>query len=222
MAVKLMHYYTIIPSQNDAYKEFIIKKFIPEINQLGLHTVAGWSVLVGSYSEVILETASSDLDQLEAALKSEEYRHLKSDLLNYIKKYKTKVLMPLKKGREYSIAFVENTIKFNQVWDVITQEEEDYHRYSRFMFHEFYPVLEEIGVHIAGEWEVLIGDGPRTICEGRVKDVCSLITALQEPKFQTVKQKLKTHVENYESRILSFHIQRRKDAHSENYFIMGN
>ncbi|MFU8769388.1 MAG: hypothetical protein ACNA7H_06585 [Desulfotignum sp.] len=220
MAVKLMHYYTIIPSQNEAYKEFIIQKFIPEINRLGLHTVAGWSVLVGSYSEVILETASSDLDQLETALKSEEYRHLKSDLLNYIKKYKTKVLTPLKKGRNYSIDFVENAIKFNQVWDVITRKEDDYQRYTQFMFEEFYPVLEEIGVHIAGEWEVLIGEGPRTICEGRVMDVCSLINALEGTKFRQAKEKLKTYVENYESRILSFHIKRQKHDQSETYHII--
>lgn len=220
MAVKLMHYYTIIPSQKDEYSEFILKKFIPEINRLGLYTVAGWTVLVGSYSEVILETASRDLDQLEAALKSSEYRHLKSDLLNYIKKYKTKMLVPLKKGRDYSTDLIEHTIKFNQVWDVITRKEEDYKRYTQFMFEEFYPVLEEIGVQIAGEWEVLIGEGPRTICEGRVKDVCSLINALEGAKFRKAKEKLKTHVENYESRILSFHIQRQKTGQAETYHII--
>jgi hypothetical protein len=222
MAVKLMHYWTVIPSENQAYADFIINEFIPGINRLGMQTVAGWSVIVGSYSEVILEAVSEDLDQMEVALKSEEYRHLKSDLLNFIKNYKTKILVPLKKDQTYSMDFGADTIKFNQVWDVITREKDDFKQYRQFVTKEFYPVLQQIGVTIASEWEVLIGDGPRTICEGRVDDVGSLISSLQGAGFRKVKDKLKTLVENYESRILSFHIRRQSDGASESYRIMDD
>ncbi|HKK99465.1 MAG TPA: hypothetical protein VJ943_04380 [Desulfotignum sp.] len=222
MAVKMMHYWTVIASENLAYADFIINSFIPGINRLGIHTVAGWSVIVGSYSEVILEVVSEDLDQMEAALKNEKYRHLKSDLLNFIKNYKTKILVPLKKDQIYSMDFAANTIKFNQVWDVITREKDDFKRYRQFVKNEFYPVLEQIGVSIASEWEVLIGDGPRTICEGRVNDVGSLISGLQSARFRQLKDKLKTHVENYESRILSFHIRRQSDGSSESYQIIDD
>lgn len=217
-----MHYWTVIASENIAYADFIINSFIPGINRLGIHTVAGWSVIVGSYSEVILEVVSEDLDQMEAALKNEKYRHLKSDLLNFIKNYKTKILVPLKKDQIYSMDFAANTIKFNQVWDVITREKDDFKRYRQFVKNEFYPVLEQIGVSIASEWEVLIGDGPRTICEGRVNDVGSLISGLQSARFRQLKDKLKTHVENYESRILSFHIRRQSDGSSESYQIIDD
>jgi hypothetical protein len=211
MTVKLMHYWTIIPSKADEYADFIVHKFIPGINGLGLHTAAGWSVLVGSYSEVIVETVSNDLDQLEIALKSTEYRRLKSDLLNYIKRYKTKILVPLKKEAGYSMDIGEKTVKFNQVWDITTREKDDFKKYRQFVLSEYYPVLEEIGIQVAEEWEVLIGDGPRTICEGRVKDVESLISGLQSARFRQAKEALKTRVENYESRILSLHIIRHQN-----------
>lgn len=222
MAVKLMHYWTVIPSENHAYADFIINEFIPGINRLGMQTVAGWSVIVGSYSEVILEAVSEDLDQMEAGLKSIEYRHLKSGLLNFIKNYKTKILVSLEKDQAYSMAFEADTIKFNQVWDVITRKKDDFKRYRQFVTKEFYPVLEQFGVTIASEWEVLIGDGPRTICEGRVNDVGSLISSLQSARFRQVKDKLKTYVENYESRILSFHIRRQSEGSSESYQIMDD
>ncbi len=222
MTVKLMHYWTIIPSQADEYAEFVINRFIPGINGLGVHTVAGWSVLVGSYSEVIVETVSNDLDQLEMALKSLEYRRLKSDLLNYIKHYKTKVLVPLKKEPAYSMDIGEKTVKFNQVWDIITREKEDFKKYRQFVLSEYYPVLEEIGIQVAEEWEVLIGDGPRTICEGRVKDVETLISGLQSAKFRQAKEQLKNRVENYESRILSLHIMRHPDKSPECYDIVDD
>jgi hypothetical protein len=222
MTVKLMHYWTIIPSKADEYAEFIVHKFIPGINGLGVHTVAGWSVLVGSYSEVILETVSNDLDQLEMALKSTEYRRLKSDLLNYIKHYKTKVLVPLKKEQAYSMDVGEKTVKFNQVWDIVTRGKDDFKKYRQFVISEYYPVLEEIGVYVAEEWEVLIGEGPRTICEGRVKNVETLISGLQSVKFRQAKEALKTRVENYESRILSLHIMRHPDKSPERYDIVDD
>ena len=220
MTVKLNHYWTIIPPKNDDYSRFIIKKFIPGVNRLGLHAVAGWSVLVGAYSEIIMETVSSDLDLLERALRSNEYRDLKSELLNFVKKYKTKVLIPTQKDSAYTMDMAEDTVKFNQMWDVITVQKDDYQQYSAYVEEEFYPVLENIGVHVAGEWEVLIGEGPRTICEGRAKHVASLIPKLQSAEFRRAKRKLKKYVENYESRILSFHIQKVKGYKSASYNII--
>jgi hypothetical protein len=217
MTVKLNHYWTIIPPKKNAYSRFIVKKFIPGVNRLGLHAVAGWSMLVGAYSEIIIETVASDLDLLENALRSKEYRELKSNLLNFVKNYKTKVLVPTQKEPAYTMDIAEDTVKFNQVWDVITVQQDDYRQYARYVEEEFYPVLEKIGIHVAGEWEVLIGDGPRIICEGRVTDVASLIPQLQGAEFRRAKQKLKAYVENYRSRILSFHVQKLKGYKSASY-----
>src|SRR5210317_1554364 len=93
MTVKLNQYWTVLPGKTGEYNKFILKKFIPGVNQLGLHTVAVWSVLVGAYSEIMFESVTSDLDLLEQAMKKNKYKELKSDLLNYVKKYKTKVLI---------------------------------------------------------------------------------------------------------------------------------
>jgi hypothetical protein len=222
MAVKLMHYWTIIPSSKEAYADFIIKKFIPGVNRLGMHTVAGWSVLVGSYSDVIMETVSSDLDQLEAALKTRDYRLLKSDLLNLVTNYKTKVMVPIATRGSYSRSISPSTVKFNQLWDVITLKPGDYKNYEQFVTHEFYPLLEKIGIHLAGEWEALIGDEPHTICEGRVTNVGALIPALQGPEFRKAKKKLKQFVENYQSRILSFHVRKIKGSRYEGYEMLSH
>lgn len=48
MAVKLNHYWSIIPGMNKEYEKFVLRKFIPGVNGLGMHTVAVWSVLIGA------------------------------------------------------------------------------------------------------------------------------------------------------------------------------
>ena len=218
MPVKLNHYWTVIPDKNETYKKFIIKEFIPGINKLNLHAVAGWSVLIGSYSEIIFESVSNDLEMLEKALRDDCYKKLKASLLNYVKSYKTKVLVRSGDVDSYSTEFGGDTVKFNQSWDVVIEKKEDYRRFTN---QEYYPVLEELGVTIAQEWEVFIGDGPGIICEGRADDVGMLITNLQSKKFQTAKRQLKQYVENYRSRVLSFHIQKVKGCKAASYTIIN-
>jgi len=216
MTVKLNQYWTVLPGKTEEYNKFILKKFIPGVNKLGLHTVAVWSVLVGAYSEIMFESVTSDLDLLEQAMKNKKYKELKADLLNYVKKYKTKVLVKTGKKDSYSSDIREDTVKFNQMWDLVGDKKE----YGRFVINEFYPLLEELGIFVAREWEVLIGDGPSIICEGRAKDINNLIGNLQSDKFQEAKQKLKEFVENYESRILTFHIRKVKGYKTASYRVV--
>ena len=218
MTVKLNQYWTVLPGKTEEYNKFILKKFIPGVNQLDLHTVAVWSVLVGAYSEIMFESVTSDLEMLEKALQNKKYKELKADLLNYVRKYKSKVLVKTGKRDSYSSDIREHTVKFNQMWDLIGDKKE----YGRFVINEFYPLLEELGISVAREWEVLIGDGPSILCEGRAKDIHNLIGNLQSKRFQEAKQKLKEFVENYESRILIFHIQKVKGYKSASYQLVSD
>jgi len=219
MPVKLNHYWTVIHGRRNDYEKFIINKFIPKVNKLGLHTVAGWCVLVGGYSEIFFECVSNDLDQLEKALQHPTYKEIKAQLLNYVKNYKTKVLVKTGKIDSYSTDIHSETVKFAQMWDLISDKKKEY---GQYVINEFYPLLEDSGISIASEWEVLIGDGPGIICEGRAKDVGNLIGNLQSKKFQRAKQRLKEYVEHYESRILIFHIRKQKGYKSESYEIISN
>ena len=219
MTVKLNHYWNIINAKKSEYDKFIIRKFIPGVNQLGMHAVAGWCVLVGAYSEIIFESVSNDLDTLEKALTDPRYRQLKGALLNYVKNYKTKVLVETGKVHSYSTDIAENTVKFTQMWNLIGESKESYGKFTK---EEFYPLMEKLGITIAGEWEVLIGDSPTMICEGRASDVDKLIRNLQSKKFRKAKHKLKEFTEDYESRILTFHIQKVKGYKSASYNIIAD
>ncbi|MCP3873948.1 MAG: hypothetical protein GY699_12420 [Desulfobacteraceae bacterium] len=219
MSVKLNHYWTIIPGMNDEYKKFLINKFIPGVNQLGLHTVAVWSVLIGAYSDIVFENAASDLELIEKALKDKRYKKLKQDLLKFVKGYQTKVLMNTDKLGSYSRDVREDTIKFNQMWDIMPHKKEEYEEFSK---NEYFKILNELGISVAGEWEVLIGDGPGIICEGRVSDINNLLQNLQSKLFQNTRRKLKEYVENYRSRILTFHVQKLKGYKSESYQMIAD
>jgi len=219
MTVKFNQYWRIDPEKAQEYEKYMLTKFIPGVNQLGIHIVAGWVVLVGGYSEILCEGITTDFHLLETALTHPKYKELNNELLNCIKSYKTKVLVSSGRREAYSKDIKANTIKFTQSWDVVSKNSGDYQKYS---IESFYPCLEELGIKVAGEWEVIIGDGPRIICEGRADEAHKLLESLQSGRFQKARKELKQFVENYESRILTFHIRKVDGYKSQRYeFVAG-
>lgn len=218
MPVKFNQYWTIscLGEKRKAYATFILDRFIPGINALGLNVVAGWSALVGAYSEISLESVGGDLNIIESALKNPKFPELSEGLFNYVRGYSTKILVSTGRKDSYSVDIRKDTIKFNQAWDIISEKKV---AYENFVKKEFYPLLESMGIAIAGEWKVLIGDGPRILCEGRVRDVENLIKNLQSKTYLDARRKLKGLVVNFQSRILSFHIQRLKGFRSGGYHL---
>ena len=219
MPVKFNQYWTIDFERIDEYEKFMIREFIPGINKLGIHIVAGWTVLIGGYSDIIIEGVANDLELLEKALRDIKFRQLSDALQDYIKNYKTKVLVGTGQKEDYSRDVKKNTVKFSQMWDVLSKKKAAYRDYVN---DTYYPCLEKLGIQIANEWEVLIGDGPRTLCEGRAVDIesSSLIRNLQREKFQKAKEGLKHFIENYESRVLIFHIQKIVGYKSASYEVI--
>lgn len=219
MTVKFNQYWRIDPEKTQEYERYVLTKYIPGVNQLGIHIVAGWMVLVGGYSEILCEGITTDLHLLETALTHSKYTGLNDELLNCIKSYKTKVLVSSGRKEAYSRDIKASTIKFTQAWDVVSRKREGYEKYATEFF---YPCLEELGIKVAGEWEVMIGDGPRVICEGRADEAHKLLENLQSAKFQKAIKGMKQFVENYESRILTFHIQKVAGYKSQSYqFVTG-
>jgi len=217
MPVKFNQYYTIISEKRKEYGKYMLKEFIPGMNSLGVHVVAGWVVLVGAYSEIFVEGMANDLELIEKALRNPKFDKLKDGLLNFVKSYKTKILVPTGKKDSYSIDIEEDVFKFNQVWDIISQSKAEYENY---VVDEYYPLMEKSEIAVAGEWEVLIGDGPHIICEGRVRDSGMLLKTLKSKEFRVARRKLKHLVNNYRSRILTFHVHKVKGYKSASYHML--
>ena len=66
--------------------------------------------------------------------------------------------------------------------------------------------MEAAGIHVAGGWEVFIGNGPYFICESRVIIYERLLEDLQNKEFRRAKTDLKQLIENYHPRLLAFHV----------------
>jgi len=217
MAVKFNECWNIVPESMDEYIEFMQRSRIPTLNRLGINVAAIWCVLVGASPQIVSEGISADLDQVEAALKSDDYSKTSNRLLHYVTDYRSKVLIPTGRFQHLPRVTEKGTVKFSQYWDIIPGKEEEY---EHFIKNEFYSAMEDLSIRIGGEWKILIGESPNIFFEGRSEHAEQLLSALNSQKFRMMKYELMKLVSNYSNRVLVFHAFKAKGKKSDYEFYL--
>ncbi len=213
MPVKFNEYWNIIPGTVKQYAEFMIQSRIPTLNKLGININAIWCGLIGPTPQIISEGIANNIHQIEFALTNKSYLKTHTELLNYVKDYQSKVLIPTGRFEHLPRVADKSTIKFNQYWEIIAGKEDEY---DRFIRDEFTNTLKNLGIRVGGEWKILIGGSPNIIFEGRCETE-HIMNALNSKEFRKIRFELLQIVSNYTSRILVIHALKTIGTRAVNY-----
>ena len=85
MAVKLLMSWNILPGREQEYFEFVVREFIPEIQQLGLETTEAWVTVYGDQPQILAAAKSDKPEDLRQIILSQEWDALTSRLLDFVK-----------------------------------------------------------------------------------------------------------------------------------------
>ena len=85
MAVKLLMSWNILPGREQEYFEFVVREFIPEIQQLGLETTEAWVTVYGDHPQILAAAKSANPEDLRHIILSQEWDVLTSRLLDFVK-----------------------------------------------------------------------------------------------------------------------------------------
>lgn len=89
---KLLMSWNIQPGREDEYFEFVIRDFGPGLIALGVQPTDAWYTQYGDRPQILTGGVTEDLESLQRALASDEWRKLKTKLLTYVTDYKQKVI----------------------------------------------------------------------------------------------------------------------------------
>jgi hypothetical protein len=89
---KLLMSWNIRPGREDECLEFIIREFGPGLVKLGVRPTDAWYTQYGECPQILTGGVTEDLESLQHALASDEWRRLKGKLLNYVTDYSQKVI----------------------------------------------------------------------------------------------------------------------------------
>lgn len=205
MAIKFVEYWDLRANVEKKYSKFLVNKWIPGMNKLGITILAVWHMIVGTGPDYISEGIVDDLHQLQKAFGDPQHGKLNEQLLQWVDSYKSRVTVPTGLVPTLIGEPKHESAKFNQRWDVVPDQRE---AFAAFLTKEFVPALTEMGLIIGGHWRTLVGPRPQQILEGRAASVAEANRITENPSFVKLKQELRNYVTHYESRVLQLQVVR--------------
>ena len=89
---KLLMSWNIRPGREDEYFEFVIQEFGPGLIKLGVRPTDSWYTQYGDRPQILTGGVVEDLEGLQHALASDEWRKLNRKLLTYVTDYSQKII----------------------------------------------------------------------------------------------------------------------------------
>lgn len=77
--------WNILPGREQEYFEFVVREFIPDIQQLGLETTEAWVTVYGDHPQILAAARTNNPDDLRQIILSQEWDALTTRLLDFVK-----------------------------------------------------------------------------------------------------------------------------------------
>jgi hypothetical protein len=89
---KLLMSWNIRPGREDEYFEFVVQEFGPALIKLGVRPTDAWYTQYGEDPQILQGGIAEELESLQHALSSDEWRKTKKKLLTYVTDYSQKII----------------------------------------------------------------------------------------------------------------------------------
>ena len=96
MAVKLLMSWNILNGSEQEYFEFVVREFIPQMQQLGLEATDAWVTVFGNQPQILVTMKANTIAAMQRVIHSHEWDQLTGRLLDYVEdfNYKTVAARP--------------------------------------------------------------------------------------------------------------------------------
>ncbi len=98
--LKLLLSYNIKPEAGQAYYEFVLGRYVPHMQSVGLEMSEAWHTAFGDYPNRLIGFVSADYDTMMALLDSDLWYELNDQLLKFVTELDFKVI-PYQLGFQY-------------------------------------------------------------------------------------------------------------------------
>jgi hypothetical protein len=100
VSVKLIMTWDISSDQEQDYFEFVVREFIPGVQRMGFELSDAWATVYGSSPQIMVSAMLPDAKEARQVMKSAEWHDLQTNLQNYVKNYKQKIV-PARGGFQF-------------------------------------------------------------------------------------------------------------------------
>lgn len=183
------------------YTDFVLRKHLPSMKEMGLNMIGGFHVIVGSGPRISAVAMAADFLDLQKTIWSDKFAAITDELQNYVQDYGNRVLKSTSRVEVKDYAIDGGTWRFNQYYKVYRGTEKEY---GDFLVGEYIPKLQDLGLKVKAEWQVTLGSGPRILLESVAQSIGDIARAFESDDFRRLRRTLLVnYVDGYSSRILA-------------------
>lgn len=92
MAVKIIMTWDILKGREQEYFEFVVRDFIPGIQDLGMEPTDAWFTMYGAQPQIMVAAKMQDMQSMQQVLDKPEWEALVQRLLTYVENYQYKIV----------------------------------------------------------------------------------------------------------------------------------
>ncbi len=100
MNVKVIMSWDIIPGREQEYFEFVVRRFMPGVQKLGMALSDAWVTIYGDHPQILVGAIVPGQDKAWKIITSEAWQKLNDQLLDFVQNYEIK-LAPLQGGFQF-------------------------------------------------------------------------------------------------------------------------
>jgi hypothetical protein len=90
--VKLLLSYQIRPDQTQAYYEFVLGRYVPVMQAMGLEMSEAWHTAFGNYPNRLIGFVARDMSKMMEVLEGETWQELNDQLEEHVTDFSYKVI----------------------------------------------------------------------------------------------------------------------------------
>jgi len=92
VSIKLLMTWDILPGREQEYFEFLVRDFIPALQNLGMEPSDAWYTMYGEHPQIMAAAQMETMTILQHILESSEWDNLTGRLLDYVENFDFKVV----------------------------------------------------------------------------------------------------------------------------------
>jgi len=92
MAVKLLMMWDIMPGREQDYFEFVVREFLPGMQNMGLEPSDAWFTVFGSQPQIMVAAQMDSQAVMEQLLRTPEWGALTNRLMDYVINFQLKIV----------------------------------------------------------------------------------------------------------------------------------
>ena len=92
MPVKILMTWDLLPGREQDYFEFVVRDFIPGMQEIGLEPSDAWYTYYGDHPQIMAGAVVNSMDEMDRLIRSEDWQELTTQLMEYVQDFEYKIV----------------------------------------------------------------------------------------------------------------------------------